>query len=321
MAVNADRRVARQLAKGGPGLVLDEIGRTKSSYAKSAYFRELFKQTTLEQGMLSRSLQQAGREVHSDYDLAETLIAAADHQPLDRALPDFVGAARLVKSDYDEARVLTRAITRPNATPQVASAMFSAATPGADGTGIQSDYDLAELLSKAPASFIEQSASGWAAAVATIGSSYDRSRAIESALRPGASPSTVPSALAAATGITSDYDLATLLTKAAASGALTDRTADAYMTATGRVKSGYDRGRVLHEVAKSSLGDQGLAQAITLAASMSSDYDRAEALIALSRAKGLGPASRKALNDSASAMHGDYDRGRVLNALDKAGIR
>jgi hypothetical protein len=93
------------------------------------------------------------------------------------------------------------------------------------------------------------------------------------------------------------------------------------MTATGRVKSGYDRGRVLHEVAKSSLGDQGLAQAITLAASMSSDYDRAEALIALSRAKGLGPVSRKALNDSATAMHGDYDRGRVMNALDKAGIR
>jgi len=320
MAYNADRRVARELAKGGPSLVLDEIGKTKSSYAKGVYFRELFKQTTLDQATLSRSLQQAGREVHSDYDLAETLVAAAKHQPIDAALPDFVQSARSVKSDYDEARVLGEAIARPSVTPAVAAAVFSAATPGPDNSGIQSDYDLAELLRKTPPALIDQASSGWAAAIGSIGSSYDRSRAIESALRPGAGPSTVQCALAAATGISSDYDLATLLTTAATAGVLTDRTADAFLGATGHVKSSYDRGRVLHEFAKSPVGDQALAQAVMLAAGMSSDYDRAEALIALSRARGVGPISRKALNDSAAAMHGDYDRGRVFEALAKAGI-
>ncbi len=39
MAVNADRRVARQLAKGGPALVLDEISKTESAFAKSVYLR------------------------------------------------------------------------------------------------------------------------------------------------------------------------------------------------------------------------------------------------------------------------------------------
>ena len=71
MPVNADRRVSRQLAKGGPGLVLEEIGRTKSSYAKGVYLRELFTQAKLDPQMLSRSVQLAGREMHSDYDLPE----------------------------------------------------------------------------------------------------------------------------------------------------------------------------------------------------------------------------------------------------------
>ena len=128
-------------------------------------------------------------------------------------------------------------------------------------------------------------------------------------------------ALEAASGISSDYDLATLLANAASAGVLSDRTAGAYLGAASRVKSSYDRGRVMHEVAKSSLGDQSLAQAVGLAAMMSSDYDRAEALIALSRARGMGPATKKALSDSATAMHGDYDRGRVLEALSSAGIR
>jgi hypothetical protein len=321
MAVNADRRVARQLARGGPALVLDEVGRTKSSYAKSVYLRELFKQATLDQPMLARSLQQARRDIHSDYDLAEALIAASEHQPIDRALNDFVAAAGTVKSDYDERRVLSKAITRPSLTPQVASAIFKAATPAPDGSGIQSGYDLAELLREAPPAVVDQASSGWAAAVSTITSAYDRSRAIEAMFQPGLSPATVQGALAAAAGISSDYDLATLLVTAADKGALTDSTANAYFEATGHVHGSYDRGRVLHQVAKAPIGDAALAQAISLAASMTSDYDRAEALIALSAAKGIGPASRKALTESAGAMHGDYDRGRVMSALERAGIR
>lgn len=321
MAFNADRRVARQLAKGGPGFVLDEIGRTKSGYAKGVYFRELFTQAKLDPRMLSRGLQQAGREVQSDYDLAETLISAAAHQPIDGALTDFVSAASRVKSDYDEGRVLQQAITRPGLTPAVAAAVFSAATPAGGDVGIQSDYDMAELLIKTPPAIIEQASSGWAAAIASIGSSYDRSRAIQAALKTGATPATVQAALDAASGITSDYDLATLLANAATAGALTDRTASAYFAATGHVKGSYDRGRVVQEIAKSSLGDQSLAQAVTLAATMSSDYDRAEALIALSRARGIGPVTKKALSDSASAMHGEYDRGRVFEALSSAGVR
>ncbi len=61
--INADRRVARFLARGGPGAVLADITRTRSDYAKSTYMKELFKQTTLDAATLDKALRQAGREI------------------------------------------------------------------------------------------------------------------------------------------------------------------------------------------------------------------------------------------------------------------
>src|SRR5262245_37210096 len=87
---------------------------------------------------------------------------------------------------------------RPSLTPAVASAIFKAAIPGLGGAGIDSDYDMAELLKEAPVSMVNSPGSGWAEAVGSISSAYDRHRAIAAVLRPGASPEVVQAALAAA---------------------------------------------------------------------------------------------------------------------------
>jgi hypothetical protein len=317
MAINADRRVARMLAKSGPASVLDLVAGTKGEYAKGVYLRELYKQATLDPAMLSRSLQQAGREVHSDYDLAQVLMTVADRQNIDSSLPAFVEAARSVQSDYDERGVLSRALARPSLTPAVAAAIFKAATPGPGGGGIESDYDMAELLKAAPPALADQPGSGWPEAVASISSSYDRHRAIAAVLRPGASPSIVEAALTSAAGLSSDYEAANLLIEIVKAGLLTDRTAHAFMTAAANIKSAYDRRRVMEAVARTSIGDAALTEAVVAAGRISSDYDRAESLIALGRAPGVGPSSRQALADAASAIGSDYDRGRVLAALTK----
>ena len=176
------------------------------------------------------------------------------------------------------------------------------------------------MLLQAPPALVRQPASGWTEAVNTVGSAYDRRRAISAVLRPGADPSTVEGALAAAIGISSDYDLATLLEEGVKAGVLTDRTGSAYLAAAGHIKSSYNRRRVLDAIARSSVGDQSLAGAAALAGQIPSDYDRAESLIALSHASGIGPSARRALADNATSMKSDYDRGRVLSALAKAGI-
>jgi hypothetical protein len=319
MAVNADQRVARTLAHGGPGAVLDLVTQTHSGFAKAAYLRELYKQASLDRATLARSLQQAGREIASDYDLAEALRAAADTQAIDGAMPEFVGASRSIHSDYDLRRVLTVAVSRP-LSQETTAAVLQGAVPTPDGAGIDSDYDMAELLIAASPALPQRAPAAWAQAVQTIGSTYDRRRAISAVLTPSAPAGVVDAALGAAAGVKGDYDLATLLVDAAKAGVLTDRTAAAYLDAAGHVGGGYDRRRVLEAVAQTSVGDQSLAGAVRLAASTSSDYDRAESLIALSHASGLGLQSRKALVDAAMTMHGDYDRGRVLNALAKAGV-
>ena len=318
MAINADRRVARTLAKGGPSSVLELVSSVKGEYAKGVYMRELYAQAALDAPMLSRSLQQAGAEISSDYDLAQVLKTASEKQNIDATLSAFVEASRTIQSDYDLRGVLSRALARPSLTPSVASAIFKAAIPGPGGAGIDSDYDMAELLKDAPVSMVNQPGSGWAEAVGSISSAYDRHRAIAAVLRPGASPEVVEAALTSAAGLSSDYEAANLLIEIIKAGLLTDRTSHAFMSAASHIESAYDRRRVMEAVARTSLGDAALAEAVGAAGRISSDYDRAESLIALGRAPGVGPSSRQALNDAASAIRSDYDRGRVFAALNKS---
>ncbi len=318
MAIDADRRVARTLAKGGPASVLELVSSVKGEYAKGIYLRELYAQATLDPSMLSRSLQQAGGEISSDYDLAQVLKTASEKQNIDATLPAFVEASRTIQSDYDLRGVLSRALARPSLTASVASAIFKAAIPGPGGAGIDSDYDMAELLKDAPVSMVNQPGSGWAEAVGSISSAYDRHRAIAAVLRPGASPEVVEAALMSAAGLSSDYEAANLLIEIVKAGLLTDRTSHAFMSAASHIGSAYDRRRVMEAVAKTSIGDAALAEAVGTAGRISSDYDRAESLIALGRAPGVGPSSRQALNDAASAIRSDYDRGRVFAALNKS---
>jgi hypothetical protein len=241
MAINADRRVARTLAKGGPASVLELVSSVKGEYAKGVYMRELYAQAALDAPTLSRSLQQAGAEISSDYDLAQVLKTASEKQNIDATLPAFVEASRTIQSDYDLRGVLSRALARPSLTPSVASAIFKAAIPGPGGAGIDSDYDMAELLKDAPVSMVNQPGSGWAEAVGSISSAYDRHRAIAAVLRPGASPEVVEAALTSAAGLSSDYEAANLLIEIIKAGLLTDRTSHAFMSAASHIGSAYDR--------------------------------------------------------------------------------
>jgi bla regulator protein blaR1 len=317
---NADRRVARFLAHGGPAAVLADVSQIRSDHAKSVYIRELFKQTTLDAAILDKALRQAGREIRSDYDLAQVLTFASESQPIDGAMPAFVDASRSIDSDYDARNVYTRALGRPSMTAALASQIFTAATPGAGKAGISSDYDLAEVLIATPATLIAQDASGWFGAINSIQSSYDRRRVISKVVEPGVSPDVTEQALKAAAGIQSDYDLAEVLVDIVKDGGLTDSTAPAFFAALPHVGSDYEHRKVLQAVAQATVSDGALAQATATTSGMSSDYDRAESLVAISHSKALGPSTRKALADAANGISGDHDRGRVLSALTRAGV-
>ena len=113
--------------------------------------------------------------MHSDYDLAQTLKAAAKQQTSTRALPDFVEASRSVKSDYDQRRVLQQAIARPALTPAVASAMFKAATPAAGDSGHRLGLRHGGAARRTPPVAGRSAGSGMGGSRrGSIGSAYDR---------------------------------------------------------------------------------------------------------------------------------------------------
>ena len=84
--IGAPARVARFLKSGGVTAVMGEIGRIDSTYVKGIYFKELFKQATLTPEQYRQAMAQASREMKSDYELAQLLIAVADRLPGRRRL-------------------------------------------------------------------------------------------------------------------------------------------------------------------------------------------------------------------------------------------
>src|SRR6185295_14819199 len=104
----ADRRVAWLFKRQGADGVLAEISQIPGDYVKRLYFQGLFAIRGLGAEAVSRALAQAGREVSSDYDLAETLLAAAASQEIAGATAmAYTQATRSLESDYDHRRALT----------------------------------------------------------------------------------------------------------------------------------------------------------------------------------------------------------------------
>src|SRR5581483_9363460 len=74
---DAPTRVTRLLQRGGPAGVLAEISQLEGDYTKRVYFNELLKQGNLDAETAQRALQQAAREMSSDYEKTEILIRMA----------------------------------------------------------------------------------------------------------------------------------------------------------------------------------------------------------------------------------------------------
>lgn len=229
----AKARVARFLQKGGVPAVLAEISQIDSSYAKKVYFTELLTQATLDAGAARRMLEQAGREVESDYELATILIAGADKLLLDDGTRKaYFDATRSIDSDYEMRRVLTAALKRGEMTPALMTELLGAAR------GLDSDYEAASLLLDVVK---QQGVEGPLRApffmvVGGLGSAYERGRVLKALLRRSdVSPATLLDILTAADAMGGDYEISQVLQTAARSHAITGPARAAYLEAADRL--------------------------------------------------------------------------------------
>jgi hypothetical protein len=225
----AKERVARFLRSGGVPAVLAEISHIEGSYSKRVYFSQLLKQAPLDAAAARQVLEQAGREVQSDYELASLLMSGSDTLLADDATGKaYFEAARTIDSDYESRRVYTSIVRRATvAGPQLIGVLESVRS-------IESDYEAASLLSD----IVEQHAIEGSlrvpffTALDGIQSSYEKSRVLQALLeRRDVSNDTLLGVFQQAGRIDSGYERAQVLVAAAKSHSITGPARDAYMKA------------------------------------------------------------------------------------------
>ncbi|HKU75792.1 MAG TPA: hypothetical protein VJR02_17920 [Pyrinomonadaceae bacterium] len=211
---DAEKRVRTILAQRGVAGVLTEINLISSSYAKRIYFDQLIKQGNLDAAALRDVLRQAAREISSDYEQAQLLIAVA---PVltgkDVALQPFFDAVATIKSDYEHSRVLKKLLKQETSSSAVLVLVASSTK------SISSDYERRGVLSALAKTKIQS----------------------EEVLR---------LLLEAATEMSSDYEKATLLVEISNVYTGDARLKSAFLKAVETIKSDYERGRVLSTLLK-----------------------------------------------------------------------
>jgi hypothetical protein len=239
----ADARVARLLAEQGPAGVLELIPRLPSDYLRMVYFRYLLERATLDDAMAERMLTQAAVHIHSPFQLARTLEAFVEHEPMsDAVAPALVAATNAIRSDFQRTEVLARLIVMVPRTE--AGAMIALASSAAIG----SDFLKARVLTRFLATYDvdNTTAEPFFAAVRMIKSDFERSRVLSSlAKRQDLDSATVVRIVQAASSIRSDSQKSRLLLRLIATHPAGKGTADALLEAAHGIGSEHERGRVL----------------------------------------------------------------------------
>lgn len=255
MAVNADTRVARQLAKGGPALVLDEIGRTGGAFGKSVHLRQLYEQAQLDQAMLARSLQLATRDIAPDFELGQALKAAIANQPVDQSIQAIAEASRSIESDFEQRQVLGKAIGRPGLTSADAGQIFRAATPSPGGAGIESDFELAQLLKGAAREgrVTDENIVAYLDAARAVESDFERRTVVQSLSRVKLSDASMAKIVTLAAGIGSDFEKSEAIVGLSRNAAIGSASKKALADAAMGIGSEFERGRALNALTRAGV--------------------------------------------------------------------
>jgi hypothetical protein len=145
---DAKPRVQRILQQRGANGVLEEISQIKSDYAKRVYFEALMTQASLDVSTGQRLIQQATREVSSDYDKALILTKAGELFLNNQAIrATYLQGVNSISSDYEKSRVLQGLLKRDDLSPETIGQIIQATSL------ISSDYEKTRTLMAVVASY------------------------------------------------------------------------------------------------------------------------------------------------------------------------
>ena len=279
-AINAGPRVRRMHAAGGADAVLDEIGRIRSGYSRSAHLQELYPLAKLTPAQATRVIGIIDG-IDSDYEVRNALAALAAANPLDAGQQLLVLAqAGKIDSDYERAELLVDMLPRM-----------------APGTQVRA---------------------AWLAAGAGIGSDYEHRRTLEALLETGNfDDATLAEVVEAAKSIGSDYERRTLLVGAVERIGDADRIASTYVAAASDIGSDYERREALLALVNApKFGAAGARAVLDAADGIGSDHERVEVLVGLARVMPADAALIARYREVARELS-DHERGTAERALDR----
>lgn len=175
----ADQRVARILMQFGPVGVLSEINQLSTDYVRRVYFKEFLEQAKPAGSLLDQTLDQASRQISSDYELAELLITVgATVSPNAMDWDTYLNALSSVSSDYEHRRVLS--MVSDNGLSEDALTRLIRSS-----SGIRSSYEHATLLIQIAQRhrLAGDLRDAYLSAANRISSTYERGRVLEALLR------------------------------------------------------------------------------------------------------------------------------------------
>ncbi len=240
---DAEARAQKILRRRGASAVLDEAENLTSDYARRIYLTTVLKSDQVDSGIMRRTLEQASRQLKSDYEKAELLNQAARRELSNSGVrASFFEVVGKIKSDYERGRVLGEVLNRHRTENELLSFVIQAAS------AISSDYEKANVLIKI-AGFDAISSEARAAflrAVNTIRSDYERKRVLsEVVARHRSDEDLLLLAIQSASAISSDYEKANVLMSVAETRSTNGSVRSALLEAINTIRSDYERKRAL----------------------------------------------------------------------------
>lgn len=314
-AFAVDTRVPALLAKGGPNAVLAEIDQLQSDYARDVYFRKLLDLTTLPPNLAVKAIDQAGREIHTDYDLAQVLLTIAQKYGLDdegqRAA--FLNASSKLNTDYEHSRVLIELLKRPNLSPQTLRMALDSAR------NIHTDYEKSRILVTLAGlgTFDERELDTYLALVGDINTDYERSRSIMALMEhQKLNPAAISTILKTAAKINTDYEKSRVLLAVNESNNFDEKEIPVYLKLVDSVNTDYERSRdLIALMERHHLGNDSVAHVIAATQRIGTDYEKARVLVEVAQHYPISGEVKDAYLTAAKSIGTEYERNRTLAAL------
>lgn len=273
--LNAEARVRRFLAEGGPDRVFDEVAYLHSDHVVGTYLEHLMEMERLNEEGYARVIDFAA-EIESDHGSGELLLAVVDAAGLQPAFQTpMLRAAEGIESDHQKTRVLQALLRSDLTSAQIDDVIASAST-------IESDHNLGMVLSEVAQSGRMAAASrpSFLRALETIESDHNHASVLEAFLDTGRiTDAELVAVLDMTRGLDSDHARASILQRVGAEYELEGDQVTAYLQSASRLDSDHQMAATTEAIIeRADFTDEHLDLVLSMASRVDSDHQRATIL-------------------------------------------